>query len=325
MKLRTEITVPPSSININHSTSVLTIGSCFSEEMGHFLNVNKFKVLNNPLGTMFNPVSIADTLESICTQTYTPLSCQIDDVYLDHRFHASVFGYTSKALHEKIGATLAQAQQQFDAKKSVLLITLGTAWVYRHLASNVMVNNCHKQDPKLFRKELLSMDQCKESLSKAFDTLLTQFPGTEIILSLSPVRHTKDGLEENQISKSILRVLCHELNTEYKQVHYFPAYEIVLDDLRDYRFYATDLIHPNAQAVAYIWSIFRQTFFKEATNTLINRWTQLQHKLQHKPFYTESKNYRQFLQQTLQELTTLGNELSLEEEIASLKTKIAIG
>jgi len=325
MKLRTEITVPPSPLKIDHSTPILTLGSCFSEEMGHLFGIHKFKVINNPLGTMFNPVSIADTLESICAQTYAPLSSQIDDVYLDHRFHASVFGYTSEELHEKISGTLAQAQQQFDSKKSVLLITLGTAWVYRHLTSNVIVNNCHKQDPKLFRKELLSMEQCRESLSEAFDTLLAKFPQTEIILSLSPVRHTKDGLEENQISKSILRVLCHELSMQYQQVHYFPAYEIVLDDLRDYRFYETDLIHPNAQAVSYIWSIFRQTFFNEATNALIERWTKLQHKLQHKPFYTESKNYRQFLQQTLQETLTLGKEIALEEEIAILQHKIKEG
>ena len=322
MKLRTEISVAKSTLEISHESSILTLGSCFSEEMGQLLVSNKFNVVNNPFGTTFNPISIAQIIEDVCTQTHHTIPCQLDDVFLDHHFHSSFFGYSLAELEHKIKASLTIAQLQLKQENPVLIITLGTAWMYEHLKSNSIISNCHKQDSKLFAKELGSIEQFDAIVKKSFDLLFSTYPNTEIILTLSPVRHTKEGLAENQISKSILRVLCHELSNAYEQVHYFPSYEIVLDDLRDYRFYSTDLVHPNKQALEYIWNIFRETHFNSATLKLVEQWNQMQHKIMHKPFYEQSKSYLLFLQSTLDEIRILGKELPLEEEHHSLTLKI---
>ncbi len=323
MKLRTEITVPTSPLKIGYDTTILTLGSCFSEEIGHLLQTHKFNTLNNPFGTTFNPISIAEIIENFCSDKKQPaLPCQLEEVYLDHRFHSSLYGYNEIDLNHKITQAFHQSKQQLQSPKPVLIITLGTAWIYRHLASNRIVSNCHKQDLKAFQKELGSVNLFMNAFQKTFGLLFESFPQTEIILTLSPVRHTKEGLTENQISKSILRVLCHELHSTYKQVHYFPAYEIIVDDLRDYRFYKNDLIHPNDEAINYIWSLFRRSYFEETTNTLVERWSQLQHQLLHKPFYEQSKGYLKFLHHTLNELQQLQHQLPLEEEIRAVEHKI---
>lgn len=323
MKLRTEISPPPSRLKIGYDTTVLTLGSCFSEEIGRLLVQQKFKVLNNPFGTAFNPISIAEILHNTYSTSQTPaLPCQLNDVYLDHRFHSSLFGYSKEELNNKITQAFLQSKQQLENKPSVLVITLGTAWIYRHRASNRVVSNCHKQDPKGFLKELGSIDDFKTALQPVLQELLSRFPHLDILLTVSPVRHTKEGLSENQLSKSILRVLCHNLQDQQERIHYFPAYEILIDDLRDYRFYNTDLIHPNNQAIEYIWNIFRNTFFEASTEALIKQWSALQHKLAHKPFYDQSQSYLQFLQQTHQELKQLSRQLPLNDELNTLEKQI---
>jgi hypothetical protein len=322
MKLRTEISIPKSALEITHQSCILTLGSCFSEEIGAALALNKFNVLNNPFGTVFNPISIAQIIEDICTQTHQTLPCQLEDVYLDHHFHSSFYGYSIEELEDNIKVTLETAKSQLQESNPILVITLGTAWMFEQLKTNTIVSNCHKQDKKLFSKELGSVEQFDTILKKSFDLLFNTFPSAEIILTLSPVRHTKEGLVENQISKSILRVLCHELSNAYEQVHYFPSYEIVLDDLRDYRFYTTDLVHPSKQAVEYIWDKFSETYFPPATRKIIEQWTQIIHKIMHKPFYEKSKTYQLFLQSTLDEVEQLGKQLPLVEEINLLKSKI---
>ena len=320
MHFRTELSVTKSLLSLDHSNYFLTIGSCFAEEIGGLLEANKFNVLSNTFGTTFNPISIAEILRMICgTSTVTSLPVHTGEVWLDYRFHSSVYGYNEKELHETIEQKILLAQTQLSKPHAVCILTLGTAWVYRLLENNAVVANCHKQNKMLFQKELCSADALLKVMQDALDRLFAQFPHCKVILTLSPVRHTKDGLEENQVSKSLLRVLCHQLNAHYAQVHYFPAYEIVLDDLRDYRFYARDLVHPNALAVEYIWDKFRQSYFDKGTNSLVDQWNQVQQKLSHKPFYEKTKAHKLFLEQTLQDLEQLNQKLNVASEITELK------
>lgn len=320
MHFRTELPVNKSLLQLHHKTSFLTIGSCFAEEIGSLLHANKFNTLNNLLGTTFNPLSIAAIIQGICEMTDTKrLPVQSGDVWFDYRFHSSIYGYSEKELNETIDLKLEQARQLLQQPHPVCVITLGTAWVYRLLAENTIVANCHKQSSTLFSKELSSSEHVLQSMQDALNTLFQHYPNCQVILTLSPVRHTKDGLEENQISKSILRLLCHQLSSNYSQVHYFPAYEIVLDDLRDYRFYSKDLVHPNPLAVDYIWDKFRQSFFDKDTNSLVDQWQQVKQNLLHRPFYEKSSAHKKFLERTLNDLETLHQQLDVAQEIMELK------
>ena len=323
MHFRTELTVNKSLLQLHHKSSFLTIGSCFAEEIGSLLQANKFNTFNNLLGTTFNPVSIAAIMEAICHKNDTQrLPLQTGEVWLDYRFHSSIYGYSEQELNETIDQKLEQARQQLSQPGAVCIITLGTAWLYRLLAKDTIVANCHKQSSALFRKELCSAEQLLESMQHALNSLFQHYPHCQVILTLSPVRHTKDGLEENQISKSLLRVLCHQLSTTYPSIHYFPSYEIVLDDLRDYRFYSKDLVHPNELAIAYIWDKFRQCFFDKDTNSLLDQWQQVKQSIQHKPFYEKSNAHKKFLERTLTDLEALHQKIDVTQEIMELKQTI---
>ncbi|MDF2456356.1 MAG: hypothetical protein K0R51_2349 [Cytophagaceae bacterium] len=323
MHFRTELSVNKSLLQLHHKSPFLTIGSCFAEEIGSLLEAGKFDTLNNTFGTTFNPISIAAILRNICQLSDTEAQpLHTGEVWLDYRFHSSIYGYSEQELNQTIEGKLQQAHEQLRKPNAVCILTLGTAWVYRLLEQNKMVANCHKQNKKLFQKELCTPENLLKTMQEALETLFTKFPQCQVILTLSPVRHTRDGLEENQISKSLLRVLCHQLNTQYNNVHYFPAYEIVLDDLRDYRFYAQDLVHPNELAVAYIWDKFRQTFFDKETNSLLDQWQQARQNLRHKPFYEKTQAYKTFLEQTLRDLEQLNQKLNVSQEILELKQTI---
>ncbi len=323
MHFRTELSVNKSLLQLHHTTPFLTIGSCFAEEIGSLLEAGKFNTLNNTFGTTFNPISIAAILRNICQLSNNEaLPLEAGEVWLDYRFHSSIYGYSEAALNQTIEEKLQQAHEQLRKPDAVCLLTLGTAWVYRLLDQNKVVANCHKQHKSLFQKELSSPESLLKAMQEALDILFTKFPQCQVILTLSPVRHTKDGLEENQISKSLLRVLCHQLNTQYANVYYFPAYEIVLDDLRDYRFYTKDLVHPNEWAIAYIWEKFRQTFFDKDTNSLVDQWQQTQQNMRHKPFYEKTQAYKTFLEQTLRDLEQLNHKIDVSQEILELKQTI---
>ncbi|MBC7485156.1 MAG: GSCFA domain-containing protein [Cytophagaceae bacterium] len=323
MHFRTELSVNKSLLQFHHRTPFLTIGSCFSEEIGQLLEASKFNVLNNPFGTMFNPISIAKIIQGICRTTERkPLPILAGDVWLDYRFHSSIYGYSEKELKETIDQKFQQASDQLSQPNSVFVITLGTAWVYRLLSENCIVANCHKQSYTLFQKELSSLEEQLHVFKEALNLLFENFPHCQVILTLSPVRHTKDGLEENQISKSSLRLLCHQLNSAFPQLHYFPSYEIILDDLRDYRFYSKDLVHPNEQAVNYIWEKFRHTFFDKHTDQVVHQWMQIRQNLLHKPFYEKGKAYKKFMEQTLQDLEHIHHKIDVTKEIEELKQTI---
>jgi hypothetical protein len=203
-----------------------------------------------------------------------------------------------------------------------LIITFGTAFIYKLKSNNEIVANCHKQPSYNFTKELLTVEEIIVSFELFLNQFKIQNSKLKIILTVSPVRHTKDTLTLNSVSKSILRIACHELSKQFSNVSYFPSYEIMLDDLRDYRFYKEDMIHPTEVAEEYIWNKFSDVFFESETKQLIKEWSSVSMALNHKPFREDSEEYKIFLTETLKKLELLKGKINVKEEINFITNKL---
>lgn len=315
---RTEIKVAPKT-PIDHRSVIVTAGSCFSDSIGAKLSENKFEVLVNPFGTSYNPLSIHRSL--LAESPEANMFTSRDGSWFHFDFHSQFYDATRAALEEKLQEKI-KATSAFINRDDVLLITYGTAWAYRHVATKQIVSNCHKQPGNLFKKELLSTQAIVEDFESFLQKLRTRRPSLKIILTLSPVRHTKDTLELNQVSKSVLRLAIHQVMERNQDVEYFPAYEIMLDDLRDYRFYATDMIHPSDLAIDYIWGKFTETYFNGGTKQLCERWERVRRALQHRPFHPKTDQYRTFLSSIAKDLDELKNSLNVSQEIAEVNRQL---
>ncbi|WP_422359163.1 GSCFA domain-containing protein [Reichenbachiella sp.] len=315
---RTEFHPRLSSFQIGFGNQLLTIGSCFSENIGLRLQQNKFEVLVNPFGTVYNPISIFKLLgaDSLDDSKFVEVGGQW--YHLD--FHSQFTGRDKKTLEtllelklKEVSAYLTQAQTVF--------VTLGTAYIYEWLENLEIVANCHKIPQKQFSKRLLSLEEMKESFERVKVNLIKVNPALQFVFTVSPVRHIKDGIVENQLSKSLLRVLCHELS-QGGQVSYFPAYEIMMDDLRDYRFYKTDMIHPSEMAEDYLWDKFQLTYMSDQTRKVLNEWGKIQAALSHRPFNPESENHQKFLKDQDKKLDVFSEYFDIEEERMLLKKQM---
>jgi len=323
MYLRTELTIPPSNWKITQDTRVLTLGSCFAEVMGQQLQHTKLSVLNNPFGTIFNPVSIAHLLEqSIENQAIdNVLFVQNQDIWFHYDFHSSFWGSTQTGCQTALQAQVAAVHACLKAT-DLVIITLGTAFAYRHLATGKIVANCHKMPAQLFQKQLLTVAEIVEAFQKLHKTIKIQNQKLKIIFTVSPVRHTRDTLPLNQVSKATLRMACHELPQILPDCFYFPSYEIMLDDLRDYRFYKPDLIHPNEVAEAHIFEQFANTYFDQKLSTFADEWRKIRQAMAHTPLQANTAAHRQFLENLLQKLAHFGQQIDTTHEIAAVKAKL---
>lgn len=313
---RTELTIPKADFNISHSSNLITIGSCFSVCMGSRFASNKFHVLANPFGTVYNPVAIANLLNYSTRKLYPEehTYSQSGELWTNYDFHSS-FSDPDKAIVEKRVVEAIDRTHDLIKASNVLIITLGTAFVYERVDNGYIVANCHKQPARYFNKRLLTAQQVVTSLEPILHKLADEQKGLRIILTVSPVRHIKDTLERNSASKAILRVACDELVSRHEQLHYFPSYEIMLDDLRDYRFYKADMIHPTEVAEDYIWDKFSGTYFNEETKGLIKEWQKIRAAVNHKSFNPNSKSHQQFVVQTIKRIQQLEKYLDVEEEL----------
>src|SRR6185437_8199300 len=249
---RTTFNIAPSIFTIDHSTKIVSVGSCFADVIGGKLEDSKFKVVKNPFGIIYNPVSILKTFQLILNKE--SLS---DDSYLEHdgiwynyHLHSQVNASTKEELVTTI-KDITEGAHEFTSKAQLVIITLGTSFVYRRITYNDIVANCHKVPAAQFKKGLLSLDAIKESLNQLIELLRTVNSNVNILFTVSPVRHIKDTVLLNNVSKSLLRVGIHEVCEKHTNTHYFPAFELMMDDLRDYRFYKEDMIHPTALAEDY--------------------------------------------------------------------------
>ncbi|WP_338731300.1 GSCFA domain-containing protein [Mangrovimonas cancribranchiae] len=296
MNFRTQIPIQKQQHNqVDYHSKVLLLGSCFVENIGDKLSYYKFQTLQNPFGILFHPLAI----EALITDAINDKEFTEDDIFL-HNELWHYFGAHSKLSSPSKEALLQKLSQQITATKEWLnsathiVITLGTAWVYRYIETDIIVANCHKIPQKQFQKELLSVDAVIESLQAILVLLKEYNPKTQVIFTVSPVRHLKDGFVENTQSKAHLISAIHQVINK-EQSHYFPSYEIMMDELRDYRFYVKDMLHPNETAIDYIWERFQNIWIADEALLTMKTITEIQKGLQHKPFNSKSEAHQVFL------------------------------
>jgi len=323
-KLITEVPIKPSDWKINLHSKILTIGSCFADVLGNQLDDNKFPVLNNPFGTLFNPLTISKILDS-ALEKKTPNPAlylqNSDGIWLHHDFHSSEWAGNRDELESQLISKLGNVRK-FLEETDVLVITLGTAYAYRHRATNLLVGNCHKVLADRFIKELLHPDQIMIPLELLINKLKSFRRNLQIILTISPVRHTKDTLQLNQVSKSTLRLISHRLSEKFAQVEYFPSYEIMVDELRDYRFYNDDLIHPNKMAEDHIFRIFANSYVDPAALDFMKEWESVRQLINHRPQHGLTESQYKLLHVLKDKLNKMSAITNVSFELAEIERRI---
>ncbi len=297
MKFRTEVEIPQSNAKINIEDQVFSIGSCFATEISDLLKSGQIQTLNNPFGTVFNPFSINRAVKKLHDST---LYAEDELVFYNDEFisldHHSKF--TSRFSHqtlEKINTNL-ELGNQFLQNTNWVIITYGTSFIYEFLPKKKLVANCHKIPAKYFEKRLLTNLEITDSIYETVVNLKDICKeNVQILFTVSPVRHTKDGMVENNLSKAKLISAIHEILPQFENCHYLPVYELLMDDLRDYRFYKEDLIHPNKQAIQYIWEKFGKAYFSEETMNFITENFKISKALEHRTEDYKNPKYVEFL------------------------------
>ena len=299
----------PLAERIDHSAKIFALGSCFAERISERLARAKFRVSSNPFGALFNPLSIAKSIERLATK------CEFlardlhsgGEGYYTFDAHSSLNGNSETEALERLNEAVSQGAKALNEANWVIL-TFGTAWVYERKGKAVA--NCHKQPAKEFERRRLSVEEIVKQYTSLFDGILQ---GKKIILTVSPVRHLGDGLQENSVSKAILRLAVEQLCEQYENVHYFPSYEIMMDDLRDYRYYDEDLAHPSKVAVDYIWEQFIRSAVSEEAQKLLPMVEQIVTAAKHRPFNPTSEEHRAFCRKMLAKADAISG-IDLERE-----------
>ncbi|MFW5699978.1 MAG: GSCFA domain-containing protein [Bacteroidota bacterium] len=323
VNFRTEITPDPPGIDITHGDKLMAMGSCFVENIGALLMGYKFNLLLNPFGVLYNPLSIAQSIHHLLEEKKVTEEdlFSINNLWSNYAFHSRFSSpIKSEALEKMQETTVAAARRIREA--DILIITFGTAWVYRLKDTKTVVANCHKVPAKAFHHQLATSNEIVVAMKEALGKLRSVNPGIKFIFTVSPIRHWKDGPVNNQLSKSTLFVALHYLLSEMDNVYYFPSYEIMLDDLRDYRFYEADMIHPNEQAIDYIWQKFSHVFFNSNTQSLMKEVQKIRQAASHRPFNPNTEVHQAFLRNQLQKIKNLQNEygnLDFSHEVGVFK------
>ena len=295
MKFRTELKCSPGPKQIDHESKVVLIGSCFSEHMERKFDHFKFDSFSNPFGILFHPLALEKAVQDCIAENYYTQDSLLkhNDSWLSLNHHSKFNHSDPEKILININGHIESAHAALK-KASHVIITLGTAWVYKWNPNGQTVGNCHKISQKKFTKSLLTSEEILGSLKGIINQVREVNKGANFIFTLSPVRHLKDGFIENSLSKALLLGAIHALQKE-PGVFYFPAYEIMMDDLRDYRFYNSDMIHPNETAVDYIWNLFENSWISEPSRNLMTEIDEIQRSLAHRPFDAASQGHQNFL------------------------------
>jgi hypothetical protein len=321
---KTDLIVAPSPHPIGLQDPLFTIGSCFAEAIGNRFIDHKFKIQSNPFGTLYNPYSIHHLLQ-LAIEKKMPDEVDYLEQYQIHshyQFHSRFSSLDRLTLELKIKQAMEEAFQFLKTAKR-LIITYGSAFIYQRNDTKNWVANCHKMPSSNFTKKLLSAQEIEKSFSQIYQRIQSFNPSLQIILTVSPVRHLKDTLELNSVSKSTLRLSCHQIATHFA-VDYFPAYEIMMDDLRDYRFYQSDRIHPTEEAEDYIWAKFGEKYFDMTTKSFLENWQTINYALNHRPAFPTTEQHQLFLQSTLTKLEAIRQQVDVESEIVNIKGQLHI-
>jgi hypothetical protein len=322
-QFRTKVNIPVSPANISYLSKCLLMGSCFSDYIGQIMKRHKFQAVLNPFGTLFNPASIAQNTEHLLSGNIFTAG----ELHQHNGLWFSFFHYTGfsdphpQVCLEKIN-TAAKTASAWLKTCDYLILTFGTAWIYKYNATSAIVANCHKLPAAAFTRSLMQPGEIIALYRNLIPLLRSVNPGLRIIFTLSPVRHWADGAENNLLSKSILHYSIHEILKEHAELYYFPAYEIFMDELRDYRFYAADMLHPSEQGTAYIWQRFCDTWMDPATLQQYSNVSAVIRATGHRPMNAVTDAHKTFRQQTLEKIEHLSRQfpfMDFSEEIASLQ------
>lgn len=305
MQFRTKIPILQTNFKIDYNAKMVSLGSCFAVNMAEKFDYFKFENSCNPFGILFHPLAIEKLIDFAVTgKQFTE-----KDVFfhneLWHCFdgHSDLSNSSQSALIANLNTILAATKLQLQ-EASHIIITYGTSWVYRNIATDMIVANCHKVPQAAFSKEILSVETIKKSIQNTLDLIQKINPNVNFIFTVSPVRHLKDGFVENQLSKAHLITAIHQI---LQSAIYFPSYEIMMDELRDYRFYAEDMIHPNSVAIDYIWQRFSETSISEESQAVMKEVETIQKGLAHRPFNPNSESHQQFLSKLNDKMVKLQN------------------
>ena len=327
MNFRTQVVLPERATEIRHSERIMLFGSCFAENIGNLLVENKFSCDVNPFGILYNPLSVSQALRQILSgKRYEESDLFYSGGFWHSWMHHSDFSAPSPeeglAL---INTRLAKANEEL-VKTNWLVVTFGTSYVYVHQETQKVVGNCHKQPEKTFKRFRLNVSTIVEEWQDVLSMLRERNPDLKVLFTVSPIRHEKDGMHGNQLSKATLLLAIDEICRLCPECHYFPSYEILLDELRDYRFYADDMLHPSRMAVEYIWECFSKCYFSAETKAVMKEWQEVRRGLEHKPYHPESEAYRTFLSQIVLKIARMKEkfpylEVQKEVEICECRLK----
>lgn len=326
MNLQTQIPIKNLDIDLNHYSKLLLIGSCFAENMGQKLLEAKFNCAINPLSISYNPLSLFNLFQRSLKEEWFNKE---DVFFANERYFSFDLHSDFSSLNEE--EMLKRSNEQLANQKSLILeadclfISLGTAWTHIHAEKGVLVNNCHKLPASYFEKMLLSVKDIVNAWNELSKNLQNNgLNNLQVVFTVSPVRHLKDGFHENQLSKSTLLLAVHEICETNANCSYFPSYEIMMDELRDYRFYAKDLVHPSELAIELIWNYFQKVCLSENTRNAVERINGLMNSFHHRPFEPNSISHQKFLVKLKSDLEQAQEDLGInfQSEIAEINHRM---
>lgn len=316
MQFRTELSLTKSKWNIDYNSSLISVGSCFSTNISSQLNRLQFKIENNPYGTLYNPYSIFRSL-IYEADDFKDTDLQRDEKWVSYLCHSDLSSTGKQDLTKLLDQKTDVFKKRLESC-DYLILTLGSSKVYTLKSSGLIVANCHKVSQHQFETRLLRSNEIVEEFEKVINNIKSINPGIKIIISVSPVRYLSDGFEKNSLSKSTLITACHEIVSSHDNVEYFPAYEIIMDDLRDYRFYEEDLLHPNSVAIKYVFDGFVKAYMENETILLMGRVNKIIKSLEHIPFNRNSESYKKLMNKLEAELENIKSKVNIDMLSAKL-------
>lgn len=316
MSFRTILPNLKSPLKISHNSRLLFLGSCFAENIGKKLSESLFDIHVNPVGIAYHPINILQHIEhsillSPLEKEYVELS---DQCIVHYDYHSSIQAESTEALHREI-SKYNEKLLNYIRRSQYIFISLGSAWGFYHKQLGRIIANCHKQDPRLFLRKLSTHQELVTCYTAIIEHINKINPKANIIFTVSPIRHLRYGMIENNQAKARLISALTECIDTYSSAHYFPSYELMMDDLRDYRFYTQDMLHPSPTAIDYIWDYFKEYYFEQKTIETCSKLDKLLKHLQHRPLSKDTviiKNYQVSLTQKIQEFQSAHPDIDVE-------------
>jgi len=322
---RSEINLIKSEIQIDYSTSVFLLGSCFAHNIGYKLVNSGYNTLINPFGVLYNPLSVLNSLDILFSEKlYTENDLEFyNNTWLSFD-HYTGFSHKNKIeCLKRINEELIKARFFLNGL-NLLVITFGTSWVYEYKKNNKIVSNCHKIPSQQFIRKFITSEEITKKYIDYINKLKSEKPDLKILFTVSPIRHWKDGASANQLSKANLIIAVHKIVEEINGSEYFPSYEIMMDDLRDYRFYKDDMLHPSDRAVEYIWEKFMNTYIIDKAKPIMKKVDKINRAANHIPVDKTSDDYKSFIEKNIEEAELLQKKhgIKLNDTIMNLRSKI---